>query len=136
MLAACLLGGSLQTSIFVCISVVVFYFFRNRSHWSTEPNASKRVTLQLVIAVSLGFGIAAIFLLPSLELILLSHRWLGVFNTQWSLLNSMLTVPLWISFVFPRLVGSHDTIDLTRIIGTNLTTFQGYTGFISIICSF
>jgi hypothetical protein len=129
-LALACFGGSLQTSAIAILAIVVVAL-------STvlQPDESaalqKRLRRGAVIVLGIGalaFALSAVMWLPSLELFLYNEN-TRADGKAFTLLNSLKSLPLLVSFAIPELIGTPRGFDLAKIAQADMNDFNAFIGF-------
>jgi hypothetical protein len=134
--AFCHLGGCLQTSLYAGLAYLAFVWCGWRQDVAVRERGVWRRLMSVGGAALLGIGVAAIQIVPTVELLRLNQRELGSWGgSDWSVAHAILSGLFWASFAFPRLAGSPDTLSATEMINAGMTYFQGYIGFLPLACA-
>lgn len=128
-LACGMMGGNLQTSVFLLIVVTAIGVF-----WSDEGFV-KKITFTGGIIIT-AFALSLVMWLPTLELF-----WQVVFNggsihsssihSSYTLVNRLWTIPLLFSFLMPQLTGA--PIPLLKLANAYSIDFSGSIAFIPLL---
>ena len=96
-----------------------------------DPSRRVRMLERVGLMLVLGALASAVQWLPTLEL--MTREAYGSMNArgpQVGLRQTLLGIPLLITFVFPALTGSTETYDLLKVAGTTRGYFTGYIGIV------
>ena len=114
--ALSLLGGYIQTSIYMLIFVVAYLVFRLfLGGWKGFKSAKSIKSLKITAAIVLGVGISAVALLPSAELYFNSAR--AEIALRESIFGSLLPAESLLTFLAPDFFGNPATYNFFRLGG-------------------
>lgn len=122
-------SGSLQTSAIAILGfsiVALMLTLQNRTQ-----SARERIITAFVILGGIGllaFALSAAMWLPSLELFLYNEN-IRAAGKSFSLVNSLKSLPLLVSFIVPELIGTPRGFDLAKIAQADMNDFNAYFGF-------
>jgi hypothetical protein len=124
------LAATLQSAVFVMIAIAIvnlgWSFAQNEKQW-------RRAITSITVPLLLGFFLAAIMWLPSLELFLEVIRngklYSPTHTTEYTILNRVLSLALLPTFYAPELLGIVRSLSLTSIAHVHPLDFSGYVGF-------
>lgn len=133
-IALSLLSGSIQRGAYLLIALAFYLAYRVVVCYLAERQLRSLVwpLVSFSVAVTIGFGLAAVVLAPTLELIAYSQRSViplaNLFPSPW------LRLGLLAAFVAPGIAGGPTyPIDLYQLARTNANEFQGYAGLLTLV---
>jgi hypothetical protein len=96
-----------------------------------EPEHNRNIALRMVLALALGALIAAVHWLPTIEALPRdAYAATAARGAQPGVRNTLLGLPMLVTFVFPALTGSTETFDLLKVAGASRGDFTGYIGVV------
>jgi hypothetical protein len=127
-LALGFLGGSLQTNVVALLLFSTVGVVRLWQEFRETGEKRFSLVLTLVLVITTAFALSAVMWLPSVELFLYNIN-IRADGKAFSVVNSLKSLPLLVSFAIPELLGTVRGFDLAKIAQADMNDFNAFVGF-------
>ena len=138
-----ILHSSLQSMLFIFLSLFLYMTLSYYQDSKKQRVPLGNYLLLLMGSVIIGMCVSAIKLIPDFELLSLNERGVQFSFSGWlsNFHKYMMMIPFLSAFIFPDLIGNHQSLDLFKLIGSSAggrmwlsgDTFKAYIGILPFI---